>query len=216
TEVRTSESHPLEVFWVEASAHANQGKLGLTFAPGKRGDGLVTRARWERSLYADLDRLKDHHGADLLVSLMEEFEYDMLGIPTLFAEARQRGIRVHHLPIVDTSVRAAAQAAEVDELVGAIRQALSAGDRVVVHSRGGQRRTVTMPSIVRTTFGRDPQKASPIARPGQPRAAESARPQQYVREASPRLAADAATVRANAREASSTQRMAPSRRKYEP
>lgn len=191
TEVRTSESHPLEVFWVEASAHANQGKLGLTFAPGKRGDGLVTRARWERSLYADLDRLKDHHGADLLVSLMEEFEYDMLGIPTLFAEARQRGIRVHHLPIVDTSVPTAEQAAEVDELVGAIRQALSAGERVVVHCRGGQGRTGTIASIVLTTFGHEPQDAIRIVRDAQPRAVENARQQQYVREASQRLAAGA-------------------------
>ncbi len=191
TEVRTSESHPIEVFWVEAGAHANQGKLGLTFAPGKRGEGMVTGALWERSLSADLDRLKDHHGTDVLVSLMEEFEYDMLGIPTLFAEARKRGIRVHHLPIVDTSVPTAEQANAVDELVGAIRQALSAGDRVVVHCRGGQGRTGTIASIILTAFGHEPQDAIRIVRDAQPRAVENLQQQQYVQEASRRLASSA-------------------------
>lgn len=187
--VRTSDSHPIEVFWVEGSAHSNQGRLGLTFAPGKCGDGPVTGARWERSLAADLDRLKYHHGADLLVSLMEEFEYDMLKIPALFEEARQRGIRAHHLPIVDTSIPTDQQAAAVDELVHAIRRALGAGENVVVHCRGGQGRTGTIASIVLSTYGHEPEDAIRIVREAQPRAVENARQQQYVREASRRLTA---------------------------
>lgn len=187
-DVRTSESHPIEVFWVVSAAHGGSGRLGLTFAPGKRGSGLVTGARWERDLGADLDRLRHHHGADVLVSLMEGFEYDMLGVPTLLESARERGIRVHHLPIVDTSVPAAHQADEVDALIGAVRDSLAAGERVVVHCRGGQGRTGTIASIVLSTFGHAPDDAIRLVREAQPRAVENPTQQDYVREASSRLA----------------------------
>lgn len=33
----TSEKSPIEVFWVAAEAHGTPGRLGLTFAPGKKG-----------------------------------------------------------------------------------------------------------------------------------------------------------------------------------
>lgn len=187
TQVRTSDSHPIEVFWVDDKAHSTSGRLGLTFAPGKCGAGLVTAAHWERSLDADLDRLKGHHGTDRLVSLMESFEYDMLKIPDLFEEAEQRGMRIHHVPIVDTSVPTAEQAAEVDELAQSIRDALRAGESVVVHCRGGQGRTGTIASIVLTTFGHEPQEAIRFVRAAQPRAVENFRQQEYVHEASRRL-----------------------------
>lgn len=187
TQVRTSDSHPIEVFWVDDKAHNTSGRLGLTFAPGKCGAGLVAAARWERSLDADLDRLKDHHGTGRLVSLMEPFEYDMLKIPGLCEEAEQRGMRVHHLSIVDTSVPIVEQAAEVDKLVLSIHDALRAGKRVVVHCRGGQGRTGTIASIVLTTFGHGPEEAILLVRDAQPRAVENFRQQEYVREASRRL-----------------------------
>lgn len=188
--VRTSESHPLQVFWVDGAAHATEGMLGLTFAPGKRGVGLVTGAGWERNLDSDLDRLRNHHRVDRLVSLMEGFEYGLLDIPELLSKAEQRGMLVHHLPIADGSVPTAAQVDEVDELVRAIRSALIAGDRVAVHCRGGQGRTGMIVAIVLTTFGHRPKEAIDLVRSAQPRAVENARQEEYVEEAGHRLAAN--------------------------
>jgi len=180
SKARTSESHPIEVFWVDQAAHGAPGRLGLTFAPGKKGEGLVTGATWDRDVATDLDRLRHHHGTDVLVSLMEDFEYSMLGIPDLFEEARARGIEVIRLPIVDTSVPKPSDLPAVRELVQRIRDALSAGRNVVIHCRGGQGRTGTIASLVLTTYGHEPQEAIRIVRGAQPRAVENPGQERYV------------------------------------
>ncbi|MFA7460926.1 MAG: tyrosine-protein phosphatase, partial [Trueperaceae bacterium] len=152
--VRTSDTHPIEVFWVDAAAHGGAGRLGLTFAPGKRGDGMVTGARWERDLATDLRRLREHHGAHVLVSLMEAFEYVDLGVPGLLEDAAGSGMRVHHLPIVDGSVPAVDQTDQLNALVQTVKESLQAGERVVVHCRGGQGRSGTVAALVLCAFGR--------------------------------------------------------------
>src|SRR5690606_26095105 len=98
---RTSTSHPIDVMWVDPAAHGGSGRLGLTYAPGKRGRAPASGIDWDRDMQADLERLRDAHHADVLVSLMEPFEYEELRIPTLFDEARSRGIEVAHLPLID-------------------------------------------------------------------------------------------------------------------
>lgn len=187
TEVRTSRSHPLQVFWIGPANHGSSGRLGLTFAPGKRGGGLITGARWERDLEADLDRLKNHFGTNLLVSLMEPFEYDMLGIPNLFQAAEARGIRVQHLPIIDVNVPTEAQWADVKAVVNLIREHLNDGHNVVVHCRGGRGRTGTIVSLVLTTYGHTAHEAISITRQAQPGAVETQEQADYVRKAAERL-----------------------------
>ncbi len=183
TLVRTSETHPIDVYWVPDEAHAQAGRLGLTFAPGKCGRGLVTAADWERDLHVDLDRLRDHHGADVLVSLMEQHEYDLLQIPTLFAEATARGIDVDHLPIEDVRVPRADQSDAVTALVVRVRGRLAAGHRVVVHCRGGIGRSGLIASIVVGSYGHSAARAIAIVRTAQPSAVETHAQERYVAEA---------------------------------
>lgn len=182
--VRTSESHPIHVHWVDATSHGQPGKLGLTFASRKRGPGIVTNASWERSLDANLDRLRDHFQTSVLVSLMEDFEYQMLEIPSLFTEAEARGITVLRLPIVDTSTPKPEELEEVIALVQGIRRALSEGLNVVIHCRGGNGRTGTIAALVLTTYGHSPIRAIELTREAQPRAVENWRQHQYVESAS--------------------------------
>jgi len=186
--VKTSETHPLQVFWVDAAAHGGVGRLGLTFAPGKRGGGLVTGSRWARSMEADLDRLSDHYGVHLLVSLMEPFEYQMLGIGGLFEAAERRGIRVRHLPIVDVNVPTVEQAGAVESLVRHVRSELLADRTVVVHCRGGRGRTGTIVSLVLTTFGWSAHEAIAGVRQAQPGAVDTQEQADDVRTAARRLA----------------------------
>ncbi|MFA5595171.1 MAG: ADP-ribosylglycohydrolase family protein [Trueperaceae bacterium] len=186
--VRTSDTHPIEVFWVDPAAHGGAGMLGLTFAPGKKGAGMVTGARWERDLATDLQRLREHHGAHVLVSLMEAFEYDDLGVPSLLADAARRGLRVHHLPIVDGAVPTADQTEQVNALVQTVKESLQAGERVVVHCRGGQGRSGTVAALVLCAFGRSADEAVRLMRAAQPRAVENAGQHEYVREGARRLA----------------------------
>ncbi|HET8986298.1 MAG TPA: cyclin-dependent kinase inhibitor 3 family protein [Trueperaceae bacterium] len=188
--VRTSLTHPLDVFWIDPAAHGGSGRLGLTYAPGKCGRAPVSGVDWQRDLGLDLDRLRGHHAADLLVSLMETFEYELLGIPTLFAEARARGIEVVHLPIVDTEAPATHQVPEVFELIGDVRDALAKGRTVVIHCRGGQGRTGMLAAAVLTSYGHGADAAIALVRAVQPRAVESSAQQRFVENAADRYARD--------------------------
>lgn len=181
--VRTSTTDPIEVFWVDTSAHGTAGRLGLTFAPGKRAAGLVVGGAWRRDLDLDLARLREHHGVDLLVSLMEAHEYEALGVPDLLERAREHGMRVRHLPIADTNVPTPGQADDVAHLVQEIRGALQLGQRVVVHCRGGLGRTGTIVALVVASYGHAPGRAVALVRDAQPAAIENERQEAYVAEA---------------------------------
>ncbi|MFO7544117.1 MAG: cyclin-dependent kinase inhibitor 3 family protein [Trueperaceae bacterium] len=181
--VRTSTTDPIEVFWVDASAHGTPGRLGLTFAPGKHASARVVGGAWQRDLDLDLERLREHHRVDLLVSLMEFHEYGALGIPDLLTRARERGMRVRHLPIADGDVPTPGQSADVTDLVGEIRHALQLGHGVVVHCRGGLGRTGTIVALVVASYGHAPDDAITIVRDVQPLAIENGRQEAYVAEA---------------------------------
>ena len=82
-EEKTSESHPIRVDFLPPEALKQPGRLGITFAPGKKVEG-----RWERDLEIDLRRLKEEYHAEVLVSLIERSEYSDLRIPDLFQKAK--------------------------------------------------------------------------------------------------------------------------------
>ena len=83
-EEKTSESHPIRVDFLPQQALELPGRLGLTFAPGKKTD--ETDGRWERDLETDLQRLRDEYGVEALVSLMEHNEYSDLQDPRVLPE----------------------------------------------------------------------------------------------------------------------------------
>jgi hypothetical protein len=67
--LRTSQSHPLIIDTIKAA----NGALGLTFCPGKRQHESMTGG-WNRDLDTDLKAIHNW-GADIVISLMERFEY---------------------------------------------------------------------------------------------------------------------------------------------
>jgi protein-tyrosine phosphatase len=170
----------LDVFWIDPAAHGGSGRLGLTYAPGKCGRAPVSGVDWKRDLGLDLDRLRSHHGTDLLVSLMETFEYELLGIPSLFEEARARGIEVVHLPIVDTEAPGVEQVQDVFQVMNTVRRALEENRTVVIHCRGGQGRTGMLAAAVLTSYGHASDEAIGLVRAVQPKAVESSAQQRFV------------------------------------
>ncbi len=138
TTIKTSQSHPLYVTWLDDGL---PGKVGITMAPGKRGEALYAGGRWERDLTTDLDHLVSAHGAGLLVCLLEDHELAIIGAPALIEEA-QRRMRVLRLPIPDGGVLP--DPAPVHALVAHIEAAARAGVNVVVHCRGGLGRAGTI------------------------------------------------------------------------
>jgi hypothetical protein len=100
TRPRTSQTHPLEIAAVRASAE--HGRIGITFCPGKHDAAAATGA-WARDLGADLDAIAAW-GAQLVLTLVEPCELTALEVPELGRSVIARGIAWRHLPIADYSV----------------------------------------------------------------------------------------------------------------
>ncbi|MBX3142098.1 MAG: dual specificity protein phosphatase family protein [Trueperaceae bacterium] len=176
----TSVDSPIKVFWVADAAHGTPGRLGLTFAPGKKAYGSDEGVYWDRDLRQDMERLREAHGADLLVSLLEDFEYEDLGIPDLFTVAEACGVRTEHFPIQDTRVPRAGQEGEVDRLIATVRSALAAGETVVIHCMGGHGRTGTVAALTLASYGLSAEEAIRCVRVAQPKALENELQTDYV------------------------------------
>ena len=110
----TSESHPIRVDFIPemdalAQEHkklaANEkivGRLGMTFGPGKVQPYSATGMAWNRSVDVDVKRLCEEYKMSVLVSLMEDHEYERLAMTTLFETCKSAGVEVVHFPIRDS------------------------------------------------------------------------------------------------------------------
>jgi protein-tyrosine phosphatase len=169
TVVRTSDTDPIRVDFVDPAAHGLPGRLGLTFAPGKSGRGVY--ANWDRSLSKDLARLRDHYGTKVLVTLLEAFELQRASIPTLRRSARRAGMKSIWLPITDVSTPHFPE--DPIPTVQEIVDHLAAGDTVVVHCMGGLGRSGTIAACVLAARGVGPEKAVALVRAARPGALET-------------------------------------------
>jgi protein-tyrosine phosphatase len=137
--VKTSATHPLRVDWVSL---VGQGRIGMTFCPGKI-QPVAWTGRWRRDLGADLLVLR-RWGCRVLLSLLEEPEYLELGVPNLGAEARRQGIEWYPLPITDGCAPDQRFAQAWPQVWPRVRDLLGEGGDLVVHCKGGLGRTGTL------------------------------------------------------------------------
>lgn len=151
---KTSESDPIRVDFLPPETLELPGRLGITFAPGKKIEG-----QWERDLETDLRRLKEEYNVEVLVSLMEHTEYSELEIPELFQKTEDMGIEVLHLPIPDGSVPLDSEADDYEALIEDIAERLKEGQTVVLHCRGGQGRSGLVAASVLVALGHPAVKA---------------------------------------------------------
>lgn len=157
---RNSASRPIRVDSIPAGVIGlpdGSGTLGMTLAPG------VKDWNWDRDMRTDMRDLRDRWGTDVLVSLIEAFEYDLYAMEGYAAEAEAAGISVEEFPIVDVNVPREEQVEEYAELVGRIVGFLRGGRNTVIHCRGGIGRTGTVVSSVLVGLGRDPEEAMRLA-----------------------------------------------------
>jgi protein-tyrosine phosphatase len=124
---------PIRVDWIPTGLWP--GRLGLTFAPGKKGRSVVQAGvTHDRDVYGDMQTLAAS-GAKVLAPLIEDFEFDMLGMDGYHAAAELNNLEVKAFAIPDQHApgRRADFAAFVDELMTDLLD----GRGVVVHCRGG-------------------------------------------------------------------------------
>lgn len=185
-DTKTSDTHPIRTDFLPNESLGLPGKLGMTFAPGMKDPR--PGVGWRRDVDTDLRRLKDEYGADILVSLMEDFEYgderyEMGGLGEFRDAVEDADIEFRHFPILDVDVPRPEQSGEYAAYIGEIISALKAGKTVVAHCRGGIGRTGTVAASVLVGVGHDPDEAISIVREARsPRMLEAEWQEEYVRE----------------------------------
>lgn len=174
--IRTSVSHPLRIDEL-AAGHAG-GLIGITFCPGKCG-AAMRGWRWERDLAADLDVIEAWRPA-AVVTLIEQHEFEMLGVVRLGEQVRARGIRWHHLPIVDVQPPDARFEAAWLTAGTELSGMLSEGRRVLVHCRGGLGRAGVVAARLLVDLGVGAAETVELVRKARPGAIETAAQLEYV------------------------------------
>ena len=145
--VRTSITHPLRI---DDLAIGN-GRLGITFCPGKKGDSIFGAA-WDRDIDLDLDAVKGW-GASAVLSLIKDHEFEMLGVSKLGEVVKLRGIDWFHFPIRDLDTPTDDAMDTWAALSAQLHGVLERGGRVVVHCRGGLGRAGTIAALILTERG---------------------------------------------------------------
>jgi protein-tyrosine phosphatase len=176
---RTSETHPLRLDCLPSGLLPTPGRLGLTFAPGKKGPGL--EGAWRRDLRLDLTRLRDVYGVGAIISLLEDHELRTLGIEHYREDLRSfRSFELRALPIPDGGVPQDLDA--VRSLVGWILERLGDGTHVAVHCRGGLGRSGLVAACCLFGVGVGPEVAIREVRVARPGALETAAQEAFVGE----------------------------------
>ena len=171
--IKNSENSPLHI--AEVLLGSDEGCLGLTLCPGKKD----ASRQWDRDLAADVKAIRDW-GASTVVSLIEDHEFDLLGIPGLEQAVVAHSMRWMHLPIRDVSVpdqrfeQAWAWAAEE------LHERLDEGQRILIHCRGGLGRTGLVAGRLLVERGCDPRAAIVRVRQVRPHAIETVAQENHV------------------------------------
>lgn len=164
----------------ELPAGTLSGLVGVTFAPGKQQADALT-GRHDRALAADLDAVAAW-GAAAVVTLMEADELDRYCIAEIGAEIRARFMEWHHLPVRDVDVPDAAFETSWPHHSARLRSLVTAGNRILIHCRGGLGRSGMVAARLLVEMGTAPAEAiAAVHRARDPRAIETRAQVDWVR-----------------------------------
>jgi hypothetical protein len=171
----TSEKHPLQIDAVAVPGSA--GAIGMTLCPGRK-DPYARFSAWDRDLPADLQVIRDW-SASAIVSLMEEFEFGLLGVPDFGAKVSGR-FRWLWLPIPDGGVPGEEFERHWADAGPELHGRLAAGQRVLIHCRAGLGRTGLVAARLLVEAGMAPAQAIGAVRGARRGTVETLMQEQYV------------------------------------
>jgi len=174
---RTSETHPLIINVVNVPGCS--GAIGITFCPGKK-DRHSHTGIWERDLDTDMESIR-RWGTTSLVTLMEDHEFDQLGVRLLPFTAQGLGLIWFHIPIRDISIPDFRFHERWSGIGLRLMNVLREGGRVVVHCRGGLGRSGIVAALLLIEAGMDSREAVDAVRGVRPVAIETVQQEAYVR-----------------------------------
>lgn len=171
---------PLRVDWID-SGHlrdGRNGRLGLTFLPGKHGPSFRYPGRvYRRELERDIATLVAA-GVGYLALLVEDHELERWGDPRIVERAARAGLTVSRWPMPDGSTPR--DVAEMEAILAVIADARERTD-VAVACMGGVGRTGTVAACALVAAGWDPTSAiAEVRRVRHPTAVETAEQEAFV------------------------------------
>ncbi|CAM3725454.1 cyclin-dependent kinase inhibitor 3 family protein [Deinococcus frigens] len=168
---------PIRVDWIPTGLWP--GRLGLTFAPGKKGRSVIQQGvTHDRDVYGDMQTLAAD-GVNVLTPLIEDFEFDLLGMDGYHAAAELNNLEVKPFAVPDQHApgKRADFAAFIDELMTDLLD----GRGVVVHCRGGLGRAGLAAACLLVQGGMTAEGATALVRRTRgPQAIETPAQQQFI------------------------------------
>ncbi len=158
------------------------GLIGMAACPGKNeypAFGIPARP-WERDLDQDLRVIRDWQ-ARILVSLIEDYEFELYGVSELPAKARNLGMQWLQLPIADGCIPDIRFEMAWDKAGQELKRVLAADGRIVLHCRTGLGRSGTIAARLLVEFGMTPCAAFAAVRRARPGAIRTGEEEDYVR-----------------------------------
>ena len=161
--------------WIDHPALPLRG-LGLCRCPGTR-DGV----QMPQSLLAqDLDHLASL-GISSIVSLIDEDECQLIGVPTLATQAVAAGLDWREFPIADRAVPEPDEATAFQRLLADLSAMLHEGARLAIHCRAGLGRSGLLAAALLVWRGVAAEEAIAAIRHCRPGAIETDGQEEYIR-----------------------------------
>jgi ADP-ribosyl-[dinitrogen reductase] hydrolase len=177
----TSAMSPLQAPAIALPA-GTEGKLRITFLPGKCGPAVGKRLVHARDLEADLDQLQAL-GTTTLAGFTEADEMLALKVPPdqLSKAAQDRGVTHLHHPIRDVTAPEGQHARQAAlTFAQELARRVESGETVTVYCRGGLGRSGMMAGAVLTALGVAPAAALQAVRSVRPGAIETHAQEEFV------------------------------------
>jgi len=174
--MRTSDTDPIRVDFLTHGDLDLPGRVGLTFAPGKKDYEFD----WDRDLDADLRRLREHYSVDCLISLLEAPEYAALHVAALPERAATYGLTRRSFPIRDVDAPPARSMRRFLDLIHCVIEDVRAGRTVVVYCRGEMGRSGLVAASCLVACGHGATEAIRRVRLARPGAVEVATQERWV------------------------------------
>ena len=154
------------------------GTLGVTFCPG-RNDPMMSDGARPRDLPIDLGSVRAW-GAQALVTLLEDHEFDLLHVRKLGDMAESAGLDWYHLPIPDMAAPGWQFERRWVYAGVRLRRLLRRGGKVVIHCRVGLGRSGAIAARLMVELGMPPAEAISQVRRARPGAIQSSEQERHV------------------------------------
>ena len=141
--VKTSIECPIYINWIPVI----NGKLGITFCPGKNCPSVIDNIYWQRDLNLDLS-IFVKESVNLVITLIEEHEMIKLNVTNLGEKIKEYNMDWIWLPIRDNSIPNEQFIKNYKLIFGKIKHLLQKGGNIVVHCRGGLGRAGTVVCMI--------------------------------------------------------------------